>query len=52
MKGRIEMDKKLARLIFNECRDWRSIQSMMTQEEYKAFLKFTEEIQNEEKQYS
>lgn len=44
------MDKKLARLIYNECRDWRSIQCMMTLEEYKAFLKYAEEIQKEEAQ--
>ncbi len=32
------MDKKFAKRLFNECRDWSSIQSMMTEKEYAEFI--------------
>lgn len=32
------MEKKLAKRIFNECRDWMTIQEMMTEKEYNEFL--------------
>ncbi len=41
------MDKKFAKRLFNECRDWASIQSMMTENEYKDFLAIVRENEDE-----
>ncbi len=33
------MDKKFAKRLYNECRDWSSIQDIMTEKEYQEFLR-------------
>ncbi len=41
------MDKKFARRLYNECRDWASIQSIMTEKEYIEFINLAKEFQKE-----
>ncbi len=38
------MTKELATLLFNECRDWMTLQEMMTEKEYADFLEMTKEL--------
>lgn len=38
------MTKKLATLLFNECRDWMTLQEMMTEKEFAEFLEMTKDM--------
>ena len=44
MKEGLKMDRNYAKRLFNECRDWASIQSMMTEKEYTEFIKLAKEF--------
>ncbi len=41
------MDKKFAKRLYNECRDWASIQDIMTESEYAEFINLAKQFQNE-----
>ena len=44
MDKKEKMEKKEAECLFYECRDWSTIQEMMTETEYREFLEITRDL--------